>query len=108
MSAGDVVDAELGDDQAPEPAAAAWDCGAYGAEGREVGALCFFSPELGERDCRSADQCAERMTGERQRVYGRIGEMAAAGDPTGEFLAEAFGSPDDLLGGFGGGQAPRG
>lgn len=88
-------------DQADGTTAAGWDCEAYGAEGAKVGALCFFSPELGERDCRSAGQCSERMAGERRRVYGRISEMAAAGDPTGEYLAEAFGSPDDLLGGFG-------
>lgn len=79
--------------------AVSWDCPAYGAEGTKIGALCFFSPELGERDCATEQQCAARMAGERNRVFNRITEMAGAGDEVGLILAREFASPDDLLGG---------
>ena len=39
------------------------------------------------------------MTAERQRVFGRISELAAAVDETAAFLAEEFASPDQILGG---------
>lgn len=76
-----------------------WDCEAYGPEGTKVGALCFLSADLGARVCRTEGECRDQMAGERQRVFGRIGELAAAGDPVGEFLAAEFTSPDQLLGG---------
>lgn len=76
-----------------------WDCEAYGPEGTEIGALCFFSPEKGKRECASVQICHLRMTVERQRVYGRIQEMAAEGDPVGEYLAGEITSPEQLLGG---------
>jgi hypothetical protein len=74
-----------------------WDCVAYGPEGTKVGALCFFSADLGDRDCATRGQCSRRMAAERGRVHGRIGEMAAAGDPVGVMLAEEFPTPDGLL-----------
>lgn len=80
-------------------AAAAWDCEAYGAEGTKIGALCFVSGELGDRVCRTAGECSDQMGSERQRVFRRINELAAAGDPVGAHLAEAFTSPDEILGG---------
>jgi len=39
------------------------------------------------------------MTEERQRVFGRIHELAAAGDEVSAFLAEEFTDPEQLLGG---------
>lgn len=78
-------------------AEATWDCEAYGPEGKQHGALCFFSE--GTRVCRTAAECSERMTGERRRVFGVITEGAAAGDPVMTMLAEEFTSPDQLLGG---------
>jgi hypothetical protein len=76
-----------------------FDCTAYGPEGRDLGALCFFSGELGSRACADLAECRERMAAERQRVFARIQELAADGDETGIYLAEQFTSPEDLLGG---------
>ncbi len=75
-----------------------WDCEAYGPEGRGAGALCFFA-EPGTRRCESPRRCQQVMTAERQRVFGRIQELAAAGDPAGVELARAFTSTRQLLGG---------
>ncbi len=82
----------------PQPGPGEWDCEAYGPGGREVGALCFFGG-AGQRHCATAAECHLLMTGERQRVYDRIRDLAAAGDPVGVDLAETFTSPDELLGG---------
>ena len=75
-----------------------WACEVYGPEGIDVGALCFFA-EQGHRACISPVMCKMLMTEERQRVFGRINEMAATGDPAGIELTEYFTSPDQLLGG---------
>lgn len=75
-----------------------WDCTAYGPDGSDFGALCFFA-EQGERACRSRTMCSMSMAAERRRVFQRIGELAAAGDLTGIGLAEAFTEPEQLLGG---------
>lgn len=76
-----------------------WDCEAYGPEGKDVGALCFFAPDLGDRRCKTEDECRTRMATERTRVFGRIHELAADGDPIGEYLAGEFTDPNQLLGG---------
>lgn len=76
-----------------------WDCEAYGPEGIRIGAMCFFGPEMGERECASVQICHLRMIVERQRIYERIQEMAAEGDPVGEYLAGEFTSPEQILGG---------
>jgi hypothetical protein len=76
-----------------------FECTAYGPEGRESGAVCFFGGELQERSCASLDECASRMAAERQRVFARIQELAADGDEVGVYLAGEFTSPEDLLGG---------
>ena len=81
-----------------------FDCDAYGPEGREAGALCFFAGELGKRVCPSLTMCRGRMDRERRRVFARIQELAAQGDPVGLDLAQAFTSPEQLLGG---GESPR-
>ena len=75
-----------------------WDCGAYGPEGRSLGALCFVGPR-GQRVCGSAAECSASMAASRRQLFRRINELAAGGDPTGEFLAEEFKRPSDLLGG---------
>ncbi|HWD80118.1 MAG TPA: hypothetical protein VG497_14580 [Kribbella sp.] len=73
-----------------------WDCDAYGPDlPPGLGDLCFYDQI--ER-CTSEAQCHLRMAGERQRVFRRINELAAAGDPTGEFLAGEFTNPSQLLG----------
>lgn len=74
-------------------------CEAYGPEAASVGAVCFFGAGNWVRVCDTAQECHERMAGERRRVFRRINEMAAAGDETGEFLSEEFTSPEQLLGG---------
>jgi hypothetical protein len=79
-----------------------WSCEAYGPDGAEVGALCFVA-EPGQRACADASECARTMAPERQRLFGRMQEMAAAGDETGVYLAGEFTSPDQLLGGAGDG-----
>lgn len=71
-----------------------WDCEAYGPEAREVGALCFF-----ERECLSQEECGSKMAAERQRVFQRISELSATGDPTWTYLEGKFNRPDQLLGG---------
>lgn len=81
------------------PAMTDWVCEAYGPEGVEVGALCFFAGDLGGRVCASAGVCHERMADERRRVFQRINELAAAGDPVMEHLAGEFPAPGDLLDG---------
>jgi hypothetical protein len=78
---------------------AGFDCEAYGPEGTAVGALCFVSPEQGRRVCESAEVCHAVMTEQRQMVFSRIQEQAAAGDETAVYLAGEFTSPDQLLGG---------
>lgn len=78
--------------------AAEWNCEAYGPEGAAHGALCFFADQ-GVRRCLTAEQCHTAMSGERERVYGRIHELAAEGDETGTYLAALFTSPEQILGG---------
>jgi hypothetical protein len=80
---------------------AAWDCEAYGHDVRGIGAVCFVSGELGKRVCNGPGECHTAMTAERQRVYSRISELAAAGSPWAADLAETFGRPGQLLGGEG-------
>lgn len=75
-----------------------WPCEAYGPEGREHGALCFFA-EPGERACVSQAECARLMDAERRRLFRRIQERAAAGDPVAEYLAGEFPDPSRILGG---------
>lgn len=76
-----------------------WPCEAYGPKGRELGALCFVSGEPGKRACASRDECHRVMTAERERVFQRIQEGAAAGDPDMVYLAGEFTRPGQLLGG---------
>jgi hypothetical protein len=72
-----------------------WDCEAYGPDlPSELGHLCFYD-EI--EPCASQAQCHTRMAGERQRVFRRINELAAAGDPTGQLLADEFTNPSQLL-----------
>lgn len=74
----------------------AWPCEAYGEEGPEFGAVCFVG-DVDRRVCDSAEVCHAVMSTERSRIFGRIQELAAAGDPTGVFLAGEFSGPDELL-----------
>lgn len=78
-------------------------CAAYGEKGRNIGAVCFVSGELHKRACGSLEECEAAMTAERQRVFQRISELAAEGDPAAGFLEREFASPDQLLGGDDGG-----
>ena len=82
---------------------AGWDCEVYGPAGRQVGALCFMAGEPGTRSCLSPDYCAAIMAVERRRVFQRIQEQAAAGDPLAIWLAQQFSDPGQLLGGPGAG-----
>jgi hypothetical protein len=81
----------------PPPAGLGWDCEGYGPPA-DTGALCFFA-DLGKRECASPAVCHSRMTAERQRMFDRIQEQAAAGDQTAIFLASVFTDPGQLLGG---------
>ena len=76
----------------PEQPARDWACTAYGPE---VPATCFFQ-EAGET-CTSLEQCQERMKGERQRVYRRMQELAAHGDPMWADISDEFTNPEGLL-----------
>lgn len=78
--------------------AADFDCDAYGPEGRAVAALCFFAGS-GKRTCVSLAECREKMAAERLRVWRRIQEGAARGDPDMVYLASEFTAAEQLLGG---------
>ncbi|MFG1913017.1 hypothetical protein [Kribbella sp. NPDC048928] len=73
-----------------------WACEVYGPDlPAELGHLCFYAQI--ER-CTSEAQCHQRMIASRQQLFQRINELAAAGDPTGEYLAGEFTNPSQLLG----------
>lgn len=76
-----------------------WQCEAYGPEAAAFGALCFVSGEPGRRVCASQLECAMVMGAERQQIWQRINELAAAGDETAAYLAGVFTRPEQLLGG---------
>lgn len=76
-----------------------FDCEAYGPPAAAAGALCFVSGELGKRACADLAECRRVMTAERQRLFRRISEMAAADDETAVYLAGEFSDPEQLLGG---------
>lgn len=69
-----------------------WDCEAYGPD--LPGEMCFF--EATSR-CGTEGECRDRMAGERQRVFRRIQELGAHGDPVWADLSEDFANPDELL-----------
>jgi len=73
-------------------------CEAYGPDGRAVGAICFFAAP-GKRVCTSQAACREAMTAERRRVWRRIQDGAARGEPDMVYLAGEFTSAEQLLGG---------
>lgn len=75
-----------------------WSCEAYGPDGIDVGALCFFA-EQDERACVSKDQCHQMMTAERHQVFTAIQDGATAGDADMAYLAREVTSPDQLLSG---------
>lgn len=81
-----------------EPDSTTWDCEAYGPEGKEFGALCFFAGD-NKRTCSTEAVCRDRLAAERQRVFRTIQEHAAAGDATAAFLADEITSPEQILGG---------
>lgn len=73
-----------------------WPCEAYGAGGLEVGARCFVA-DLGDRLCLSRAECGEIVAESRARLFARINELAAQGDPTGIFLAREFPTPQEIF-----------
>lgn len=75
-----------------------FDCEAYGPDVAPLGVLCFFAG-TGARACSSAAVCHQAMAAERERVFARIGELAATGDPDFTYLAGEFTDPRQLLGG---------
>lgn len=81
-------------------AAEDWPCEAYGPEGLEHGARCFFADQQ-DRSCVDPEDCRAHLTFERRRVYRAIQELAADGDPVAAMLAAEFTSPNQLLGGDG-------
>lgn len=81
-----------------------WNCEAYGPEAAAAGALCFVSGALHKRVCADAAECHQTMIRSRQQLFGRISELAAHGDSSPHaadyaYLAEVFGTPEQLLGG---------
>lgn len=76
-----------------------WPCEAYGPEAMKYGAYCFVAAQLHERVCTTKEECHRLVVSERQRVYRRIQELAADGDPVMTELAEQFPDPNTLLGG---------
>ncbi|MEU7591279.1 hypothetical protein AB0A95_33905 [Micromonospora sp. NPDC049230] len=78
----------------------AWDCEAYGPEGTKIGALCFVAGDEGKRVCRTVGECSDQVGSGRRQAFRRVNELAAAGRPDFEDLADAFPTPDHMLGGF--------
>ena len=77
-----------------------WDCEAYGPPPDEAAAASWPRCFISQTDrCPSRSICAHVVAAERRRVHARIHELAAAGDETAAYLAEAFPTPDGLLGG---------
>jgi len=76
-----------------------FDCEAYGPDGRDFGALCFFAAGLNTRVCSSLAACHEAMAAERRRVWQRIQDGAARGEPDMVYLAGEFTSAEQLLSG---------
>jgi hypothetical protein len=74
-----------------------WDCEAYGPEGAEVGAYCFFSTH--SRLCASQTVCHDRMVHERHDVWRAMVAAAQKGDPYALDLVATFDGPNDILGG---------
>ena len=75
-----------------------WDCEAYGPAGKTIDARCFFT-DPGARSCSTQAECRDRMAGERTRIYERIQNLAAAGDPIWQYLAEEITDPQQILSG---------
>lgn len=75
-----------------------WPCEAYGPEGLEHGARCFFASP-GARLCGEPAMCHDLMDSERRRVFRRLQELAAAGDEAALSIVDDFPTPDTLLGG---------
>jgi hypothetical protein len=75
-----------------------WICPAYGPDGIEFGAVCFFGLS-GERSCPDAVTCETSLQAERQRIWRRINRLADQGEPSSVFLRDSFSGPEDLLGG---------
>lgn len=75
-----------------------WICPAYGPDGEEFGAVCFFGSP-GDRACPDSVTCGTSLEAERQRIWRRVNRLADEGDPDFIFLRETFGGPDELLGG---------
>lgn len=75
-----------------------WQCAAYEPAGTQIGALCFFA-DPGSRVCADQGECRAGLAVERRRVFDRIKELEAAGDPTGVVLAVGLDDPEQLLGG---------
>lgn len=73
-----------------------WDCSYYGPEGRRLGAVCFVAKE---RACPTLAACELAIAGSRKRIFRRIQELAASGQPESVYLAGEFTRPDQLLGG---------
>jgi hypothetical protein len=88
----------------PDADARNWPCEAYGPDGLLLGVLCFIAAGFGARWCGSPSECSRVMAEERERVYARISELAAAGYPDFVFLAGEFAGPEDLLNGKGEGE----
>lgn len=79
-----------------------WPCEAYGFErGEQVGAWCFIAGQLHARVCGTPADCAAAMTLQRQRIFRRMHELAAAGDPVWADLSNDFTNPDQIFGGGG-------
>lgn len=72
-----------------------WVCEAYGDKLPEA---CFFDLAA---PCGSRAECEARLPGERERIFGRIQEMAAGGDLAAREMAAEIKGAEELLGGPG-------
>ena len=78
-----------------------WHCEAYGPDmPAEIGARCFVAPQH-TRACATRDECGRTVAAQRQRMFHRMNELAAAGDQVGTYLADQVTSPDQIFNGDG-------
>ena len=73
-----------------------WACEAYGRSALQYGMLCFFAA-TDARTCATHAQCHAMMNMERERVWRRLHELAAAGDEDWADVLGDLDGPQDLL-----------
>jgi len=75
-----------------------WACEAYGSDGLQFGALCFFGLP-NQRKCRTLEWCEFNMANERVALWDRLTRLARQGDDLAIEVLKDIAGPEDLLSG---------